>query len=183
MIFNEEKYELNGKKITLRSADADLKTADMLIDHLKTVSGETRFLSREADEVNCATEDELEYIKKYNESDNNLMILAFVDGEFAGNCSFKGKTDSRRTKHRAGIGIALKQKFTNFGLGRLMLTVLMQKIREQGYEQAELTVHGDNARAYHLYESLGFKECGRIPDANRYDDGTCADHVLMAYKL
>ena len=36
---------------------------------------------------------------------------------------------------------------------------------------------------YHLYESLGFKECGRIPDANKYDDGTYSDSILMAAQL
>ena len=111
------------------------------------------------------------------------MILAFVDGEYAGNCSFEGKTCSRRAKHRAGIGIALFQKYTGFGLGRLLLEILLRKIKAQGYEQAELTVVEGNDRAYHLYESLGFKECGRIPNANKYDDGTYSDDILMVCDL
>lgn len=48
-----------------------------------------------------------------------LLILAFVDGEHAGNCSFECKAGSRRASHRAGIGIALLQKYIGFGLGRL----------------------------------------------------------------
>ena len=64
-----------------------------------------------------------------------------------------------------------------------MLTRLIQAIKECGFEQAELTVVGGNERAYHLYESLGFRECGRIPNANRYDDGTYADDIHMVLKL
>ena len=39
MIFDEQRYELNGRDILLRSAAAD--DADMLKDYLKTVCGET----------------------------------------------------------------------------------------------------------------------------------------------
>lgn len=65
----------------------------------------------------------------------------------------------------------------------LVLEVVLQKIKEQGFEQAELMVVGGNDRAYHLYESLGFKECGRIPKANKYDDGTYSDDVLMVLPI
>jgi ribosomal protein S18 acetylase RimI-like enzyme len=112
-----------------------------------------------------------------------MLIIAFYDGEYAGNCSFRGRSGSRRYKHRAGIGIALYQKFTGLGLGRLMLNVLLEEIRSHGFEQVELIVIGGNDRAKHLYESLGFREYGRLPDANRYDDGTSADDILMVLKF
>ncbi|MBR5421812.1 MAG: GNAT family N-acetyltransferase [Lachnospiraceae bacterium] len=181
MIFDEERFELDGKEILLRSARED--EADMLIDYLKTVSGETRFLMCEPDEIRFTTEEEIKFIREHNESEDKLLILAFVDGEYAGNCSFEGETGTRRKKHRAGIGIALFLKYTGFGLGRHMLDALLKKARERGFEQAELTVVGGNDRAYHLYESLGFKECGRISDANRYDDGTYSDDILMVKKF
>ena len=73
MILPEEKYELDGKEILLRSANENADDADMLIDYLKTVTGETR--------------------------------------------------------------------------------------------------------------SLGFKECGRIPNGNKYDDGTYSDDILMVLSL
>ena len=183
MILREEKCELDGKEILLRSANENADDANMLIDYLKTVTGETRFLMCESDEVKYTTEGELSFIKEHNESENGLLILSFVDGEYAGNCSFEGKTSSRREKHRAGIGIALFQKYTGFGLGRLLLEILLRKIKEQRYEQAELTVVEGNDRAYHLYESLGFKECGRVPNANKYDDGTYSDDILMVLSL
>ena len=111
------------------------------------------------------------------------MLLAFVDGEYAGNCSFESKAGSRRTKHRAGIGIALFQKYTGFGLGKLMLNRLLTEIKNLGFEQAELTVVGNNEKAKHLYKNLGFKECGIIPNANKYDDGTYADDILMVLQF
>ena len=69
------------------------------------------------------------------------------------------------------------------GLPLRLMERLVQKIKDCGYEQAELTVVSGNDRAYHLYESLGFKECGRMPNANRYDDGSYSDDIYMVLKF
>lgn len=180
MIFEKEIHMLDGKRIVLRSARPE--EAQMLIDYLKTVTGETRFLMSEPDEINYTKEDEEKFINEHNQSKDALLMAAFVDGEYAGNCSFERKAGSRRTGHRAGIGIALFQKYTGFGLGKLMLKRLLEKIRELGFEQAELTVAGNNTKAYRLYESLGFEKCGIIPNANKYDDGTYDDDIFMVLK-
>lgn len=181
MILAEEIYILDRKKIVLRSARSD--EAQMLIDYLKTVTSETRFLMSEPDEIEYTQKEEEQFINEHNKAKDALLILAFVDGEYAGNCSFKSKAGSRRASHRAGIGIALFQKYTGFGLGRLLLKRLLTEIKNLGFEQAELTVAGGNKRAYHLYESLGFKECGRIPDANKYDDGTYDEDIIMVLQF
>ena len=181
MIFEEKEYILGEKKILLRSARTD--EAQLLVDYLKTVCRETRFLLCDPDEVKYTAESEVEFINDKNSSEDSMLMLAFVDGEYAGNCSFQPVASRRRAKHRADIGIALFLKDTGFGLGRLMLEQLLVKIKELGYEQAELTVVGGNDRAYHLYESLGFKECGRIPKANKYQDGTYADDIHMVMEL
>lgn len=177
MILAEEIYILDGKKIVLRSARLD--EAQMLIDYLKTVTSETRFLMSEPDEIQHTQKEEEQFIHEHNKAKDALLILAFVDGEYAGTCSFESKAGSRRKSHRAGIGIALYQKYTGFGLGRLMLERALTEIKNLKFEQAELTVAGGNKRACHLYESLGFKECGRIPNANKYDDGTYDEDILM----
>lgn len=181
MLLAEQRHTSNDKEIILRSARLD--EAQMLIDHLKTVAGETRFLLCEPDEIQYTQSQEEQFIRSHNEAKDAMLILAFVDGEYAGNCSFQSKAGSRRAGHRAGIGIALYQKYTGFGLGRIMLTVLLREIKNIGFSQAELTVVSDNKRACHLYQSLGFTECGRIPNANRYDDGTCSDDILMVLQF
>ena len=61
----------------------------------------------------------------------------------------------------------------------MMMERMLEIVKELGFEQAELIVIGGNDRAYHLYESLGFKETGRVPNANKYDDGTYADDIHM----
>lgn len=46
-------------------------------------------------------------------------------------------------------------------------------------EISGLTVVEGNNRAIHMYESFGFRETGRIPKANKYDDGTYSDDIFM----
>lgn len=180
MIFEEERLNLNGHEIILRSAKAE--DASFMVNYLKTVSGETRFLSKEADEVNLTLEQEQSFIEKMNKS-RNLLIIVFVDGEYAGNCSFDVKGESRRNAHRAGFGIALFQKYTGFGLGRVLMERALGCAKNLGYEQMELNVVSTNERARRLYKSFGFEEYGRLPNANKYDDGTFSDDIFMIKKL
>ena len=77
MILEEERHILNGKEVVFRSPK--IEEADMLIKYLKTVTGETRFLMCESDEVKYTTESEVEFLKEHNESSKGLLMLAFVE--------------------------------------------------------------------------------------------------------
>ncbi len=181
MLFKEERFTLKGHEIELRSAkDED---AEVLIDGLKEVCGETDFLLAYKDEINLTIEDEIKFIQGNNKSEGDGLVMAFVDGEYAGNASFNSNGRRRRFAHRGSIGIALKLRFTGLGLGPIMLERILEKMKECGLEQAELDVFATNARAIHVYEKLGFRECGRIPKAAKYDDGTYADEVHMVRSL
>lgn len=60
------------------------------------------------------------------------------------------------------------------GLGRRMLKELMRiAFSELGAHRLFLDVYEDNARARHLYESLGFQYEGLMRDAARRDDSWC----------
>ena len=177
MILDERKYDLNGHELVLRSPNKD--DAEELLKFIKTVTGETRFLMCEADEMNLTMEEELDFINGFLDSDDNMFFISLLDGEHVGNCSFSKIKGSRRNAHRASLGIALYQKFTGMGIGTIMLNVLLEEIEKHGYEQAELIVIGKNVHAQHMYEKAGFEVVGRHPNANKYDDGTYDDDVIM----
>jgi diamine N-acetyltransferase len=60
------------------------------------------------------------------------------------------------------------------GLGRRMLKELMRiAFSELGAHRLFLDVYEDNARARHLYESLGFQYEGLMRDAARREDSWC----------
>lgn len=180
MIIEEEKFINDGSEIILRCAKSD--DAEMLLSGYKQMLGETQFLYCAPDEINLTVEQERAFIEKNNADADKLLILAFVGGYYAGNCSFAGKTASRRTAHRASLGIAVFEEFTGKGLGKIMLEKLLAEAKRAGFEQMELIVYADNIRARRLYEKLGFTECGRVPDARRISDVGC-DEIRMYKKL
>ena len=180
MIIGERRIQLGGHELLLRCAREE--DAQRLLDYLKTTSGETRFLIREPDEVTMTEEDERRFIRMQNESERDVMLLAFYDGEFAGNGSLMGMGPSRY-RHRAGVAIALFQAYTGLGIGRVMMEALLAIAMEHGIEQVELEVVADNARAIALYKKLGFEVYGTMPRNMKYRDGTYADVYWMMKRL
>lgn len=181
MIIQSKQFILNGNEVLFRCANEN--DGQIMMDYLKTVSEETRYLLREPDEINVTLEQELSFINSYNNSDTNLLVLAFVNGEYAGNSSFSLAGPSRRNQHRVDIGIALYQRFTSQGIGSALFKFMIDEARLAGFEQCELTVVSTNEKAIHLYKKLGFVECGRITNANKYDDGTYSDNIFMILNL
>jgi len=171
-------YDLNGHKLVLRSAEKE--DAEILLPYLKRICGETRFLLREADECKDMTvEEEERFITAHTDSERACLILAELDGEYVGNASFDVGGRSRRNAHRADIGIALYLDYTGMGIGKKLFALILETIKKAGFESAGLTVVEGNDRAIHMYESFGFRETGRIPKANKYDDGTYSDDIFM----
>lgn len=88
MRIEPEKVLVKGKEILFRNAEED--DAQILIDCLKTVCGETRFLVKEPEEITMTLEQEKDFINAQNDSEHNLMLLGFLNGEYVGNCSLIG---------------------------------------------------------------------------------------------
>ena len=171
----------NGKVCLLRRGEeAD---AAMLVDYLKATAGETPYLTREPEEVRTSLEEEVEFIRRKQDDPRGLMLLAFVDGQLAGPCSFAAVNNRNRTRHRCTVGIALYQKFWGMGIGTALLGEILGMAKSAGYEQAELEAVSANAPAAALYRKFGFETTGTVPRAFRYGDGTYADFLFMVKTL
>lgn len=180
MRIENEMINLNGRELLFRNATEE--DAQMLIDYLKETCGETRYLVKEPEEITMTVEQEKSFINHNNESQNNILMLGFLDGEYVGNCSIMGMNASRY-QHRASIGIALYQKYIGMGIGRAMLEKLFVIAKENGMEQLELEVNADNERAIRLYKNMGFEIYGTFPNNMKYKDGTYADAYWMMKRL
>lgn len=172
--------ELNGHTLLLRTPTED--DAQIMVDLFKLVNGETPYLMREPEEADLPFEEEAAFIRSLNDSEANVMLLAFYDGAYIGNCSLMGSGLSR-SRHRATLGIALLQKYTGLGIGRIMIERLFALGREMGLEQIELDVVTTNTRAISLYMKLGFEVCGMLPHSMKYRDGSYAGEYRMVKTL
>ena len=175
-----ERLLLPCGELLLRPAGEE--DAALLLQYLKTVSSESRFLTREPEEISLSEEEERRFIRRQRESDTDLMLLGFLGQEHVGTCSLSG-LPTLRCRHRAVVAIALYQRYTGMGLGRAMLKRICEIAREKGFEQLELEVVAGNRPAIALYRALGFETFGTLPHNMKYPDGSYADACWMMKRL
>lgn len=78
------------------------------------------------------------------------------------------------------VGLALVSRVRGLGIGTQLMWVLEQEARRLGFERLFLTVWSANPAAIHVYEKLGYRECGRRPGWIRMDSGDECDLIEMA---
>ncbi len=171
----------NGKPCLLRTAEEC--EAEMLLDYLKATSAETPYMIREPEEIRTSVEEEVEFIRKNRENPRALHLLAFVDGKFAGSCSFAPRSERTRMRHRCNVGISLYRESWGMGVGTALMGEILAGAKAAGFEQAELDVVSSNAPAIALYKKMGFETAGTSPRAMKYKDGTYADLLFMVKTL
>lgn len=181
MIFREQNIEMGDFTLTLRSARAE--DSEQLIAYLKKTAEETPYLIREPEEIGITPEQEKAFIEAKEAAPGELMLLAFVEGRHAGNCSISAMGDYLRYRHRCSTAIALYREYCGKGIGTKLMETALAAAREMGYEQAELEVISSNRNAIALYEKLGFQKYGTFPDNMKYQDGHYEDCDWMMKKL
>ena len=177
MIFEEKRIILkDGREAFLRTPEPCEGEQQLAL--MKTVSGETDFLVRYPEEWDIPVEKEVSWINSARNSPNELVIAAYADGELAGNCSISFRM-GKKAGHRAGIGIALLEKFWNLGIGSALFREMISAAEKRGTEILELEFVEGNNRARHLYEKFGFCIVGEKPKAFKLKDGTYRSEFLM----
>ena len=171
----------DGRTARLRHARPE--DASMLLELLRTTSAESRFLLREPEEVTMTVEEEEAFITARLEAPGQVLLTIEMEGHLVGMGSLSGVGPFQRYAHRGGVALALRQSVWGQGLGRQLLTALLDIAKTAGYEQVELDVLADNHRARSLYESVGFTVTGTLPRNMKYKDGTYADAYFMVREL
>lgn len=75
-----------------------LSDAGALINYMKEVDSETRFLAREPGEFSFTLEQEEDFLKRLEENDSMVFYVAEMDGELVGNCLVGSISNSLRSK-------------------------------------------------------------------------------------
>ncbi len=179
MIFETKEITLkNGKTALLKTPE--ISDAAGMLAFITQSCGETDFLLRYPEEYAGMTiEKEEQWVDRLRRSDNSLMIACFIDGEVAGNCeiSFLGAV---KTRHRAGVAIAIIKKYWGLGIGSAFFTEMIAAAQaREGIEFIGLEFVEGNDRAQALYEKFGFRIVGERPDAFKLKDGSYRKEIFM----
>ena len=179
MIFEEKKITLkNGKKAIFKTPE--IENAEELLKCVKTIFSETTFLGRSAEDWEDVTvESEEKWIRSVRESKNTLVIACYIDDEIAGDCGITFKAGNK-SFHRANVGIMIRKKYWNIGIGTAMFEELIKAAKEQNItEIIDLEFIEGNNRAKALYEKFGFETVSVKPNYYKFKNGTYQNLVYM----
>lgn len=175
-----KKIMINDKEATIRRAvKGDAKG---LLDYLDIIGIESDFLTFGEEGLGITLKEEEAFIENILKQDNSLFIVAELEGRIVGNLNFAGGI-KLRTKHVGEFGISVLKEFWGQGIGKELMTYLIQWAEETGIiTKINLKVRPENTRAINLYKSLGFKEEG-LQTRDYLIQGKYHDSLIMGLEL
>ena len=94
-------------------------------------------------------EKETQLLAEWAPSQYHLSLLAQTEaGEIAASCNCSYSTEKRRYRHRASLGLSVRQDFWRQGLGRRLLEIQEGWCRSQGITKLCLEVDTSNTPAW-----------------------------------
>jgi len=155
-----------------------VKDAEQLISHTKKVLGENpQFFATSLEEITTTVELEREWIMKQEK--DGLLIVAETDGVIFGMLNFS-PSPRKKFSHQGMFGMSIQEAYTNKGIGRKLITTLLEWAKKQEkYEKISLEVFSNNPRAIHLYKKMGFVEEGRKKRHAKLGENQYADDIFM----
>lgn len=171
----------DGRSCVLRSGtEAD---GPALLENFILTHSQTDWLLDYPDEITMTAEQEAAFLKEKAESENEIELVAELDGVLVGAAGFGCVGKKEKVRHRAWFGISIDRACWGLGIGRALTEACITCARAAGYAQLELEAVAENERALALYRSAGFTEYGRNPRGFRFRGQGWKEAVLMRLEL
>lgn len=102
-------------------------------------------------------------VLKKIEKKESIHLSVFVNGAFVGN----GRVDRGKYRHShvGHMGLSLSPGFREEGIGTELMKSLIDESKRLGLRLLTLSCFENNPRALHVYEKLGFRRFGVLPEA------------------
>ncbi|KZE78873.1 hypothetical protein AV926_00975 [Myroides marinus] len=157
----------NGTQITIRLAT--INDSATLLALIKEYLDNSEYIPLNAIDFTKTPRDIANWINQLNTSANSLMLVAEHQGELIGNLDLTGH--HRNTMlHTAVLGMGIAMNWRNTGVGTLLLKTALEWAKNSHLEIISLDVYTENKSGIALYQKLGFKEVGVIPDFIKDND-------------
>ncbi len=179
-ILDEFDVVKDGKKLHVVFRYPRLSDVDGLLRFINAVMRESEFLRPNK---RITKEEELKWLRSVigeMKNGNSSHVAVEINDRISGGGGVS--TMNGASSHVGGPAIALRDKYTNLGIGTRLMGVLMGEARKLGVEVMKLSVFEKNVRAQHLYKKLGFKRVGVVPKTRKSKDGSYQGEVIM-YKI
>lgn len=144
------------------------------------VFAEEEFLLSTLDDFHNTEEQEASWLQVNLDNSGNIVIVAEHEGRIIGLLDFHSG-NRKRIVHLGELGISVNNAWRNRGIGRALISTLIQWAREHSViEKVCLEVFATNTGAIALYTSLGFQAEGRLKREIKLGPGEYVDTIRMA---
>jgi L-phenylalanine/L-methionine N-acetyltransferase len=154
-----------------------------LLAHLKALAAEPGInIPLAPDEITTTLEQEKALLTEIAASPRAIMLVAEAQGAIVGELSLKAISSRRAVQHVATLGMSVSAQWRRKGVGRELMTAVLEWAPTAGIKRIELYVYARNAAAIGLYEKFGFAVEGRRKAFIREGD-TYLDDLVMGRVL
>jgi len=109
---------------------------------------------------------------------HSVLVAESAGGSVAGWASLNVFNPREAYRHVADISVYVERAFRGKGVGKVLLTRLVELGREHGFHKLVLSAFPTNAGGMALYEKLGFRTVGVYKEQGRLD-GRWVDTIVM----
>lgn len=171
----------NNEKCIVRTTEE--KDAESMIIFLTGLSNTSNYILRYPEECDYQLENEINFLNQQYTSEYSGSISCFVGNEVIGNIGLYRASDRLKLKHRAQIGLGVKEEYRNLGVGSILMEKGIELAKKIGYEQIELDVVSENKAGIALYEKFGFVKTGVYPHGMKLKEAGYYDLNIMVKNL
>ena len=170
------KLEVNVRK-------AICKDAQKMIDYMHEILSEKEIcLPLFDEEFQLSEEKETEIIERYNNSNNDIFLVAEYNNEIIGILNSNSNT-RKATIHDIGFGMSVRKEYRNKGIGYELLQVFIDWVKSKSHLYViNLTVWKENKNAINLYKKFGFDICGERK-LSTYKNGIYHSILVMELEI
>lgn len=154
----------NKQQDILVIREAEHEDARAFITLQETIFAETDFMLFGKSDIQLTVQSIRKSMTSWKNSQNSILLLAIMNGQFAGYVKFIGGP-APRALHRASVVIGVKQQFVKKGIASSLMIHGEKWAKEVGISKLELTVIKENVNAQKLYKKLGFENEGTRKNA------------------
>lgn len=171
----------SGQDVTLRFPTID--DVESLLIYINKISAEQTFIRFQGQKQTL--EQEQKWLKEVLEkiaSHQGVTLYAEINNQLVGvaDINLLGLVEN----HIGLFGLTVAKEYRSEGVGTLLMEQTMQVAIDHlpTMKIIELSVFANNPVAIGLYEKLGFKEFGRLPEGILHR-GEYIDHIYMFKKI
>ena len=168
----------DGREVTIRTPEWD--DLDDMLDFINSLVEEEAMIAANQKQTR---ESEIDFLARKLtslEKDRIIHVVAEVEGKMVGSCEIEPRPG--RFSHVGVLGMSVKEGYREVGIGQELMKEVERQAAKRGLESIMLEVFATNDRAIHVYEKMGYRRIGAIPDGIKYKGGY-VDAVSMYKRI